>query len=160
MEDLENEFHLEEAGADGWFLTQVHTRTYRFQSRERQPGEPSHQSFEVENPWDETELGLILTAVGGEVASIRIEVDGIPALNFDATLQEGETLVYSGGDTARLYSPQWRVLGTLPMDPEAVKVDPGEHRIVVDARVAEVEDAYLKLEFRLDGVPEAVARRN
>jgi hypothetical protein len=159
MENLENEFHLEGAGDEGWTLTQVRTRTHRFESRERQPGEPSYQAFEVENPYGERPLGFILTAVGGGVESIRMEVDGVASLAFDGRLHEGEALIYQGGERALVYSPQWRVLRSVPMEPEHLVVGPGEHRVVLDARVDTVEDAHLKMELRLSGDPEAVVRR-
>jgi hypothetical protein len=160
MENLENEFNLGGGGDEGWTLTQIHTRTHRFESRERQPGEPSFQAFDLENPESERPLSFIFTAAGGAVEAIWMELDGVPALTFDGRLNEGEALVYSEGGTASVYSPQWRVLRTVSMDPAAFVAGPGAHRIVVDARLDGGDEAHLKMEFRLSGDPEDVARRS
>lgn len=159
MESVSNEFHLEDADNQGWVLHQIHTNTYRFESRERQPGEPSHQSFSFQNPEGEQPLAFILTAVGGAVEGISMELDGVSRVALEGRLQEGEALVYQGGERAVVYSRQWKVLRSLPMDPAALRVAPGEHGLVLDGRVRGGEDAHLRVELRIRGAPEQVAPR-
>jgi hypothetical protein len=159
MEDVANEFHLDEADGQGWVLHQIHTTTHRFESRERQPGEPSHQSFSFRNPEGQQPLAFILTAVGGTVEEISMEVDGVSGVVLEGRLEEGQALVYQGGERALVYSPQWQVNRSLSMDPAALIVAPGEHQLVLNARVGGGDDAYLRVELRIKGAPEQVAQR-
>jgi hypothetical protein len=158
MEDIANEFHLDEAGDGEWVLHQIHTTTHRFQGRDRQPGEPSHQTFPFENPEEAQPLGFILTAAGGSVDAIRLEIDRVSAVEIPGRLRDGEALVYGGGESAVVYSRQWRALRAVPMDPAVLQVAPGHHELVLDARVAGDEDAHLKVELRLRGPAEGVSR--
>jgi len=158
MEDIGNEFHLDEAGEGEWILHQIHTSTHRFQGRDRKPGEPSHQTFPFENPEEAQPMGFILTAAGGAVDAIRLEIDRVSAVEIPGRLRDGEALVYEGGESAVVYSPQWRALRTVPVDPGVLQVAPGHHELVLDARVAGEQDAHLKVELRLRGPAEGVSR--
>jgi len=157
MEDVANEFHLDESEDGGWVLHQIHTTTHRFENRERQPGEPSHQSFSFRNPEREQTLAFILTAVGGGVEGISMEVDGVASVHYEEGLRAGEALVYQGGDRALVYSPDWHLRRSIPMDPWALWVASGEHVMVLDAQVGGAENAHLKVELRIKGAPESVA---
>jgi hypothetical protein len=159
MEAVADEFHLDEGDDEGWVLHQIHTTTHRFESRERQPGEPSHQSFSFRNPEGQQPLAFILTAVGGTVEEISMEVDGVSRVVLEGRLEEGQALVYQGGERALVYSPQWQVIRSLSMDPTALGVAPGEHRLVLNARVGGGDDAHLRVELRIKGAPEHVAQR-
>ncbi|MFG1691320.1 hypothetical protein ACGF5M_04120 [Gemmatimonadota bacterium] len=158
MEDIGNEFHLEEVGEGGWNLYQIHSSVLRYDYRERQPGEPSHQAFTFRNPEGEQSLRFVLTAVGASVDGVRMELDGVGEVDLGVRLRDGEALVYEGGDRATVYSSQWRVLGSVPMDSTALNVGPGEHRLLLDAAVEGEEGAHLKVELRIRGEVQSVRR--
>jgi hypothetical protein len=157
MEDIANEFHLEASGESGWILQQIHTSIHRFENRERQPGEPARQAFPFENPEGGQPLGFILTAVGGTATEVRLEIDRVRTVEIPGALRDGESLVYRGGEHASLYDPQWQLIHTLPLDPDALYVEPGNHELGLDARLAGGEGAELKVEIRLRGPDEAVS---
>ncbi len=158
MEDIGSEFHLDEAGEGGWTLTPVHSILLRYQGRERQPGEPSHETFSVSNPEGGQPLRFILTAMGGAARQVRLELDGAHGVVIEAGLRDGESLVYDGGDSATLYSGRWKMLGTVPMDTARLRLGPGEHRLLLDADLQDGEGAHLKMELRIRGEPEPVPR--
>jgi len=157
MEDIANEFHLEEAGGGEWILQQVHTTTHRFENRVRQPGEPWNRAFSFENPVRQQALGFILTVAGGTASGIRMGIDGGEATEIPLTLRDGEALVYEGGESASLYSSHWQLLRRIPMDPEAVLVAPGAHELGFDARLSGGEDAVIRVEVRMRAPGERVA---
>jgi len=158
MEDIGNEFHLEEAGEEGWNLFQIHSSVLRYEYRERQPGEPSHETFTFQNMEGQQPLRFVLTAVGASVDGIRLEVDGVRTVELGVQLRSGEALVYKGGDRATVYSGQWRVVGSVPVDAAKLLVAFGEHRLLLDAALEGGEEAYLKLELRIWGEAESVPR--
>lgn len=157
MEDIRSEFRLQEAGDGTWTLTPIHVSRHRIEERERQPGESTREVFPVENPGAGQPLGFILTATGGSATGIRLEVDRGGGVDIPAALEEGEALVYDGGVTGEIYSPQWRLLETVPVDPDALMVGPGRHELGLDVMLDGGEEAHLGLELRLPGAPEMVA---
>jgi len=157
MEDITNEFHLEEAGGEGWILRQIHPSVFRYENREKQPGEPRHEAFTFENPRAREPIRFILTASGTSVRDLLLELDGIGRLEVPVRLEDGEALVYQGGNFATLYSSQWEVLGTVPIDEAGLFVGPGRHSLMVDALMSGSE-GHLKVELRLWGEEEVVSR--
>jgi len=157
MEDISNEFHLEEAGGEGWTLHQIHPSVFRYENRVKQPGEPRHETFTFQNPGDRQPMRFILTASGTSVSDLLLELDGVGRLEIPVRLEDGEALVYQGGKDATLYSPQWAVLGTIPMDETGLFMAQGRHSIMVDALMSGGE-GHLKLEFRIWGEEEFVTR--
>ncbi len=158
MENIANEFNLEQAEDGGWMLRQIHVSRHLYEGRARQPGEPSHRTFAFGNPVDPQPLGFILTAQGGSVEGIRLEVDGVSAVEIPGRLQDGDAVVYAGGGEAVLYSAQWKALGTFPLDSGALGVASGLHELVVDAQVSGDGEANLKVELRLRGPGEPLSR--
>lgn len=155
MEEIAREFHLDEAG-DGWALTEIHPTRIRYENRDRQPGEPSHETFTFDNMEEEQALGFVLTAVGAAMNGIQLELDGVRRVNLDVRLADGQALVYSGGDEATIYTNEWRTAGTVAVDPADLTVESGEHTLVVDAGLGAGEETHLELELRIRGRPEAV----
>jgi hypothetical protein len=84
-------------------------------------------------------------------------MDRWAGVEFPVELRDGESLVYDGGPTADLYSPRWRLLGAVPMDPAVFALNPGRHEVRFDARPGGGEGAYLNVELRVQGVEEPVA---
>ena len=158
MEDIGNEFHLEEAGEEGWNLFQIHSSVLRYEYRERQPGEPSHETFTFQNREGEQPLRFVLTAVGASVDGVRLELDGVRTVELGVRLRDGEALAYQGGDRATVYSSQWRVMGSVPVDATDLLVGSGEHRLLLDAALEAEEGGHLKVELRIWGEAELVPR--
>jgi hypothetical protein len=130
----------------------------RYENRERQPGEPSHQTFSFASGVAEQPLSFILTAEGSSVEEVLLEIDGVRRLELPVRLQDGEALVYRGGREAGVYSSRWTLLGTVPVDESVLVVGPGEHRLMVGATMTGGDGGHLKVELRLRGEAEYVAR--
>jgi hypothetical protein len=158
MEDISNEFHLDEQREGGWILTQVYPHVFRLASRERQPGEPSHQVYAFENPGPAQPLPFMLTASGCAARGIQLELDGVGRFSFPVSLDAGETLVYRGGGEATVYSPQWWVQETLQVDDSTWRAEPGGHELLMNADLAGGEECGVRLELRPRGSPESVTR--
>jgi hypothetical protein len=157
MEDISNEFHLEGAVEGRWDLFQIHPEVVRYEIRQRQPGEPSSQTFPFENRGSGQPLRFILTAENVSVEGVRMELDGVNELGLPVRVRDGEILVYDGGESATVYSPQWRTLRKVPVVEAALQVGPGAHRLMLDADGPEGE-GHLKIELRFWGDAEGVER--
>jgi hypothetical protein len=157
MEDISNEFHLEAATEGGWTLYQIHPVVVRYENRARQPGEPSHQTFSLENPGVRQPLRFILTASEVSVDGIHLELDGVGRMDLPVRLEDGQALVYDGGEGASVYSPRWNLMGTVHLPEEILEVGTGSHTLVVDASLTG-EEGHLKVELRFWGDPEPVGR--
>ncbi len=158
MEDISSEFQLEKVGETGWKLRQIFSTVVRYEHRERQPGEGTHQTFSFENNGAVQPLRFIVTAAGASVDGLRLELDGVGRTELPIHLRDGEVLVYEGGEEAVVYSPQWSILGTIPMDGATLIVGPGGHSLMLDATMRGGDEGHLKVEIRLWGEAEFVAR--
>ncbi len=159
MEDIDNEFHLEKLGDNVWSLAQIYSFKFKHEPKVRQPGEPHYSTFSFENPVATQPMQFILTAVGGGFTGLKMELDNYKALSLPDRLNKGESLKYSGGRTAILYDENWRKLKELPFDPASVSLTPGQHDVTFDCRFSADDDSVAKLEIRLNGPAEEVARQ-
>ncbi len=153
MEDVSGEFHLEETGPGAWLLTPITIARAEFEARERQPGEPSGVALSVENPGGAQPLAFTVTASGGTVHGIVLEVDGRP-VSIAASLADSQHLVYRGGTTATVYSATWNSRLTVPVDTEGLTVGPGAHTVRFDAALGGPSGAKARLELRVAGPSE------
>ncbi len=157
MEDIANEFHLDGSGDGPWTLYQIHAVTHRLAGGARQPGEPSARSFPFTNPVGEQTSRFLLTAEGGPVRNVILELDGVARLEIPGRLETGETLAYEGGNEAVVYSGTWQRLRQVPLRGRGLTVLPGDHEMVVDAELG--EGVQLRVELRLWSEGEAVGVR-
>jgi hypothetical protein len=155
MEDVAREFHLARAD-DGWTLTEIHSGIFRYEGRDRQPGEPALESFAFENPSTEQPLGFVLTAAGGPARNIRLQLDGGTRPAVVVSLEAGESLVYVGGDAAVVCTGEWRAARSVAVDAAGLVVAPGAHRVLLEAAIGRADDAHITLELRVHGEPEPV----
>ncbi len=76
-------------------------------------------------------------------------MDNNPIGFFDIHLDEGDAIVYKGGDTAILYSKTWQELDTISVDPAAFKLPAGSHSVALTALLEGDAETAVKLEFRV-----------
>jgi hypothetical protein len=157
MEDINNEFHLEKTGDGEWELYPVYSYKFKHEPKVRQPGEPPYPAFSFENPAASQPMQFILTAVGGSLRELKMELDNYKTLLLPQVLKKGESLKYSGGTTAILYDESWQKLNELPFDPAALTLAPGMHSVTFDCRFSSGGEPAAKLEIRLTGPAERVA---
>jgi len=149
MEDIKNEFHLETVGENEWKLFQVYSSKFKHEKKVRQPGEPLYSTFNFKNPAEDQNMGFILSAIGGDIKDIKMEIDNYKQLSVPITLKAGETIKYSGGDKAKVYNKNWRELRKIGIDASLLAVSKGEHNITFDCRFMSGKEPSAKLEVRI-----------
>ena len=156
MEDVNNEFHLETVNEKTWRLYRVYSYKFKHVKKERQPGEPLYSTFQFDNPAGKQPLQFILTASGGSVDHIRMELDNYKKIELPIRLRKGDILKYCGGATATVYDATWHAKRNIPMKEPDVQVTPGTHSLTFDCRFTSGDEPVAKLELRLIGPAESV----
>ncbi|MFC1563283.1 hypothetical protein ACFL6G_00040 [candidate division KSB1 bacterium] len=159
MEDIKNEFHLEETADNEWSLYRVYSYKFRHQKKEKQPGEPAYSEFNFENPISDQNMNFIITAVDSDIENINLEIDNFKQISLPISLKTGETIKYSGKDKAEIYSKNWQDLRKIDIDPSVFSLSEGEHSITFDCTFAGGTEPIAKLEIRLTGPAEKVKIR-
>jgi len=149
MRSRDNEFELDMGSGGEWTIAPISVHVFRRFNRERQPGEPEESIFEFTSEQDEQYAAFILSAEGGSVEQITLGIDNNPIGFFDIHLDEGDAIVYKGGDTAILYSKTWQELDTISVDPAAFKLPAGSHSVALTVLLEGDAETAVKLEFRV-----------
>jgi hypothetical protein len=160
MENIKNEFTLVTAGENTWKLIPYEIKRFEHKFRELQPGQPVAEDLAFINPYREQELGFILTVKEEPVANITIEIDNNRQTLFPVTLHPGESLKYTGGNEAIVYSSSWHEVRKVRVDGRSLIIGPGEHKIVAGCDFKGEKKGILKLELKTAGEPETVEAAN
>ena len=159
MKDINTEFTLEANGENAWHLTQVFSHKFKHASKVRQPGEPLYSTFTFKNPASRQPMQFLLTAAKGNVQDVKMEIDNYKQIALPVTLNEGQTVKYTGGETAVVYSKQWKKLKEIEMEASALWLNSGEHAVTLDCSFEGDEASFAKLEVRLVGPTETIEAR-
>ncbi|MFC2097009.1 hypothetical protein ACFLSI_01615 [Bacteroidota bacterium] len=154
MEDINNEFHLKSIGDKNWELYQIFSYKFKHEKKVRQPGEPLNSSFNFNNPADEQVMSFIITAKESEVSDIKIEIDNYKEIKIPVRLKAEESIKYTGGDTAIIYSPSWQKIKEININPTDFKLAKGEHSLTFDCSFS--DNGIVKLEIRVSGTAEII----
>jgi hypothetical protein len=151
MQDIHNEFHLETVNEKEWALYQVYSYKFKHEKREKQPGEPLLSMFTFENPAREQPMNFILTSVEGSTKDFIFEIDHFKRIELPVTLEPGQSIKYIGGDTATIYSENWKKIKEIGVDADAFTIPKGTHTLSLDCKFSESKEAHVKLEIRISG---------
>ncbi len=153
MEDVNNEFHLEED--DGrLLLSRIYTYRLIHEKKQRQPGEPVTTSLDFENPGSEQPMHFIITAKKGAVINPQMEIDGSRMITIPVKLDEGQHIKYNG-EFASVYSAEWQLLKSLSLNRSILNLGPGAHNIEASCSFKGIEGEML-LEIRVKGETEII----
>ncbi len=115
LRDPTAEFQLR-VSEGGWNLRPVMiTPARRVEKEERQPGEPDHAEWSVENPYAAQLVQAAFRAAEGAVQNIRLEI-GFQSIQIPCKLEPGQYLLLEGKSGARLADANWNDLGAAPLN--------------------------------------------
>ena len=156
MENVKNEFHLEAVEDGTYTLYRVFSFKFSHFSDARQPGQPVQSTYLFDNPTHEQPLQFILSAEGGDMCGVTMEIDNYKELMLPIDLEEGQKLKYTGGSTAVLYNREWHAMKLITLDEELLIVGEDQHSLNFSCDFASNEEVQAKLEVRLIGPAEKV----
>ncbi len=161
MEDINNEFTLEETGENSWTMREVYSGKFNHQDKVRQPGEPLSSTFTYANRGPGQTMGIILSAIDCDASDITLEINNHKTIILPLTLKAGEHIKYEGGSKARKYNKYWHIIAEFDLDPKDLQLENGEHEISVDCSFSNSNsESKLKLELRTFGEEELLSLKN
>lgn len=162
LKDPKNEFHLEKTAPGAWSLAQYATSPLLVRTRvERQPGEPTATTWEVQQEWSEQRLQFRLNLVGktATAKNFRLQVDRYAEVVIPVELQGGESLVVDGSQTIRVYDANGRPKTKVQLAALPPLVAAGTHTITLDSEFGGDEPPRLELQFKGLGKAEPIRAR-
>lgn len=159
MQDIRNEFHLEQTGDNKWDLYPYHIERFQHEQKTRQPGEPVHSIFDYENPYDDQPLmfTIMLTSEQDAVSpveGITIEINNYSSLNIPVKMQPSQILKLDGNGKLQLFDKNWNLIETINSGNIPVLVK-GKNKIIVDAGFKSEGFSKLKIEVKTIGKAES-----
>jgi len=156
MEDIANEFHLEQTGANSWDLYRIHSFKFIHENREHQPGEHGSSTFAFTNPEEQQPIGFIITAKDVTLSHIELEIDHYKSILLPITLLPGKHLKYVPGGKAMVFTNSWIVKEEISVEELLITVGEGKHSITVDCNFETPEKGSIKLEIRISSQAESL----
>ena len=151
LKNPKNEFHLEKRDEGKWTLHQyAMSPVFTREKFERQPGEPTHTTWNLQYPWKEQPLQFRIQITGetGSVKNIKMQIDKYKELLFPIELAFGESLVCDGTETIRLYDKNGKPKGSFKLQNKPPSVAPGAHIILIDSDFAGDETPKIEVQFK------------
>ena len=151
LKNPKNEYHLEKRDEGKWTLHQyAMSPVFTREKFERQPGEPTHTTWNLQYQWKEQPLQFRMQITGetGSVKNIKVQIDKYKELVFPVELAFGESLVCDGTETIRLYDKNGKPKGSFKLQNKPPSVAPGAHIILIDSDFAGDETPKIEVQFK------------
>jgi hypothetical protein len=145
------EFHLEKTTDSTWNLHQYAlSPVFICEKIERQPGEPTHTTWNYNQSWKEQpmQFRLNVTDNAGSVKNIKLQIDQYVELNLPVTLNAKESLVCDGTPTIRIYDKDGKPKQTFTLDLVPPMINSGGHKIIVDAGFIGEDPPKIEIQFK------------
>ncbi len=157
MQDINNEFHLETIDENRWNLYPVFSFKFKHEDKVKQPGEPLFSTFNFENPEEKATVNFILLAQNATISDIKIELDNSREIKLPIVLSNGESVRYSGGETADILNSTLHIIRTINIENNLFQINKGSHSIQFNCTFSSKEkEPAAKLEIRIPGRPEEI----
>jgi len=151
LKNPKNEFHLEKIEDGKWFLHQyAMSDVFTREKFERQPGEPTHTTWNLNYEWKEQALQFRIQINGGKgsVKNIKMQIDNYKELLFPVELAAGESLVSDGTETIRLYDKNGKPKGSFKLASIPPNMAKGSHNIIIDSEYPEEDTPKIEVQFK------------
>jgi hypothetical protein len=151
LKNPKNEFHLEKRAEGKWTLHQyAMSPVFTREKFERQPGEPTHTTWNLQYNWKEQPLQFRMQITGekGSVKNIKMQIDNYKELLFPIELLAGESLVSDGTETIRIYDKNGKPKNTFKLQTSPPKVSSGSHVILIDSDYPEDDSPKIEVQFK------------
>ncbi len=151
LKNPKNEFHLEKRAEGKWTLHQyAMSPVFTREKFERQPGEPTHTTWNLQYQWKEQPLQFRIQITGekGSVNNIKMQIDNYMELLFPVELAAGESLVSDGTETIRFYDKNGKPKGSFKLQNKLPTVSAGAHKILIDSDFIGEENPKIEVQFK------------
>jgi hypothetical protein len=151
LKNPKNEFHLEKIEDGKWILHQyAMSDVFTREKFERQPGEPTHTTWNLNYEWKEQALQFRIQINGdkGSVKNIKMQIDNYKELLFPIELSAGESLVCDGTETIRFYDKNGKPKGSFKLASIPPNMTKGSHNIIIDSEYPQEDSPKIEVQFK------------
>lgn len=151
LKNPKNDFHLEKAGEGKWSLSQYAASPVFVREKFiRQPGEPTHTTWNYNQQWKEQPLQFRMNVSGkeGTVNNIKMQIDNYAEIKLPITLQAGESIVCDGTATIYIYNKKGSLKDKLKIAALPPVVSSGVHTIIIDCSFDGEEPPKVEVQFK------------
>ncbi|MBM3401279.1 MAG: hypothetical protein FJY21_03015 [Bacteroidetes bacterium] len=151
LKNPKNEFHLEKKAEGRWVLHQYAlSPIFTREKFERQPGEPTHTTWNLQYPWKEQALQFRMQVIGtqGSVKNIKMQINNYLELLFPIELAAGESLVSDGSETIRYYDKNGKPKGSFLLKTKPPVLSQGAQVILIDSDFSGDEPPKIEVQFK------------
>ncbi len=151
LKNTKNEFHLEKISEGKWNLFQYRiTENFVREKFIRQPGEPTHTTWNFNQPWKEQVLQFRIYISGkeGSVNNIKLAIDNYTEINLKVELEAGESIVCDGTETIKIYTKKGKLKGDYKLSTILPKLAPGSHTITSNCFFRGDEPPKIEVQFK------------
>lgn len=162
LRDISKEFHLQFVDSGEWKLFPYQIYRYDLNLKSKQPGEPTFNSFEFNNPFADQAMMFILTMLPTEdqgeifLKTISIEVNNYRKIEIPVDMSPSQTLKLDESGKLRVYDKKWNLLRSIDIKETIPLLSKGSNQIIFDAVFAGGGSSKIKIEMKTMGNPEVV----
>lgn len=162
MEDINNEYHLEQAGPGEWQLYPYQVKRFVHEQKVRQPGEPLFSTFEFDNPYDDQPMMSIFNLVPGEnnngssVGKIILEVNNYSKIEIPVDLKPNQILKLDEKGKFQVFDRNWKLVREVEVNEKIPVLSKGKNKIIFDAEFTGESASKIKLEVKTIGKGESI----
>jgi hypothetical protein len=134
MRNTDNEFHLRVVSDAEFMLHQyVTSEMFEFKDSQRQPGEPTGQTWHYESTGEKQPLQFQLLLQGeGSMANLKLEIDDYILFEIPAQIQGGHMLICDGTKRLRVYDEKGRQDRVIELSAAPPMISSGGHDLHID----------------------------
>jgi len=151
LKNPKNEFHLEKRDEGKWTLHQYAlSPVFTREKFERQPGEPTHTTWNFQQQWKEQSLQFRMQISGdkGSVKNIKMQIDNYREFLLPIELAAGESMVVDGTETIRLYDKNGKPKGLFKLQTKPPILSSGLHVMLIDSDFTGDENPIIEVQFK------------
>lgn len=151
LKNTRKEFHLEKIAEGKWQMYTYNTsQAFTHEKYERQPGEPTHATWNYTQSGDTQPLQFRMTANGktGSIKNIKLQIDNYAEIIIPIELQAGETIVCDGTQRLQVYTETGKYKTSFPLTAVPPTLSPASHHMVFDCTFMGDETPKVDMQFR------------
>lgn len=162
MEDINNEFHLQQKENGDLLLYPYYIRRYVHEQKMRQPGEPLFSTYGFENPYNSQDIMFIIkllpinNTMGSDVSKINIEVNNTQTIEFLLDMKPSNILKLNDNGVLSLYDANWNLIEEIDYQQDLPVLSNGNNEIIIDADFEGGGSSKLDLEIKTRGEAELI----
>jgi hypothetical protein len=162
MEDINNEYHLENVSPGKWNLFPYQIKRYLHEQKVRQPGEPVFSTYEFDNTCDDQPMMFIMTLLpvekntGSPVSKITLEVNDYHKMEIPVTMEPTQVLKLDASGQLNLFDKNWKLIKTILPEGKIPLLSHGKNKIIFDAEFSGDGASKFRIEMKTIGKAEPV----